>query len=320
MARKKKEGYWCLSYHKSLLRSIEPISVTNRKEYEEIISSAEKLLEEYRNCDFLSKDQTKFLDTISDYWYIDKKKKTVNFGGDSVSFSRRDPRYLEPRERRYCDELKWIKDIKIGQISGTLYVSYNGLEKLESWIPKKVSSFSCTTNKLESLQNGPDEVEGFYDCSKNELIDLDGIASSFKILYCNNNKIKDMSAIPTSVEVIEGKKNLMESFETLPKLDNIKKIDLSYNRLTSMKGAPLGINLRDLNLKNNPVSEKTLKQIYSEMRKKPKKEYEDILNDLWKSFSQYEHLLMYKHNTRLSDKAFRGYDALARYNEISSMI
>jgi hypothetical protein len=87
-----------------------------------------------------------------------------------------------------------------------------------------------------------------------------------------------------------------------------------------MKGAPLGLNLRNFELKGNPVSEKTLKMIYVAMRKKTKVEYEDILNSLWNKITQKEQLILYKTNTRLSDKMVKGYEALINYDKISGMI
>ena len=73
-------------------------------------------------------------------------------------------------------------------------------------------------------------------------------------------------------------------------------------------------------MKGNPIGEKTLKMIYAAMRKKPNMEYEDILNSLWDKLTQAERLIMYKTNTRLSDKIVRGYDALINYDKISGMI
>jgi hypothetical protein len=315
MAKKKSDGYWCVSYQKSLLSSLEPISVSNRDEYLTILSASEKLMAEYRNSDSLTEEQKEFLDEITDHWYVDKKTDSVNFGND-LSISRN--KWGEGH--KYPDEFKWIRSIKIGEIRGYLSIGYNKLEKLESWIPKKVQSFSCCNNNLESLKNGPREVEYHYTCNKNQLKNLDGISRSAVRVDCYDNQITDMSALPANVESIHVYNNLLTSFETFPKLDNIKVIDCRKNKLISMKGAPLGLNLRNFELKGNPIGEKTLKMIYSAMRKKPKVEYEDILNSLWDKLTQAERLIMYKTNTRLSDKIVRGYEALVNYDKISGMI
>ncbi len=317
MGKRKNYGYWCSAFQQSLIRSLEPISVSNRDEYLTIIEASEKLVAEYRHSDSLTDKQREFLDYLSDHWYIDKETDSVNFA-TGLGLSKK--KWND--DEKYPDDFKHIKKIKIGKVHESLSIGYNKLKKLEKWIPKKVGSFSCGNNDLESLKNGPIEVEYSYSCNNNKLKNLSGISRSAVRVDCYHNQITDVSDLPANVEVIHVYSNLLTSFESFPKLDNIKYIDCRKNQLISMKGAPLGLNLRNFELRGNPVSEKTLKMIYVEMRKVKKKdlEYEDILNSLWHKIPYEEQLIMYMTNTRLREDVIRGYDALIRYRKIEDML
>ena len=79
--------------------------------------------------------------------------------------------------------------------------------------------FDCSDNNLISLKGSPKEVSVFFDCSNNNLITLEGspieINGSF---YCNNNNLTSFEYIP---KIIRGdfycRFNNIKSFEYFPR-------------------------------------------------------------------------------------------------------
>ena len=123
--------------------------------------------------------------------------------------------------------------------------------------------------------------------------------------------------MPPEVEHLDCSNNLLTSFEGCT---NVKRtLKCANNKLVSMRGAPCNLSLRDLNLKGNPVSEKTLKTVYKTM-KDCKGDYDTALTKIWHRIPQSDQILMYRDNPNLTEKEIRAYEALSKYSKIKYML
>ncbi len=116
--------------------------------------------------------------------------------------------------------------LNFGKVSGGFSCSDNKLTTLEG-SPKFVgSNFDCYENLITSLKGGPMEVGGFFDCMGNLLTDLKGAPKKIGTDFdCCHNKILTLDGFPIDFEgelelsgnpVIEfmkifGRKNILES-------------------------------------------------------------------------------------------------------------
>ena len=109
--------------------------------------------------------------------------------------------------------------LKFGKVTGLFTCSDNKLTSLEGCPDTVGGSFNCSDNKLTSLEGCPDTVGGWFNCSDNKLTSLEGCASS----------------IGKDVEV-----TLAGDF------------NCSRNKLISLEGFPISIG-RDVHLSHNPI-------------------------------------------------------------------
>ena len=80
---------------------------------------------------------------------------------------------------------------KFGKVTGNFTCSENKLTSLEG-CPQEVGGyFSCIHNKLKDLIGGPQEVGGDYYCNTNELASLEGCSGDIGgYLNCTYNKLE----------------------------------------------------------------------------------------------------------------------------------
>ena len=84
--------------------------------------------------------------------------------------------------------------------------------------------FSCSNNKLTSLEGAPSVVNGGFACFNNNLTSLQGAPSVVKGNFtCANNKLTSLEGAPSVVKGI---------------------FYCSHNNLTSLQGAPSVVNNR----------------------------------------------------------------------------
>jgi hypothetical protein len=139
-------------------------------------------------------------------------------------------------------------------------------------------SFICCYNRLKNLAGAPMEVGGIFDCGHNELINLIGAPAIVGgPIYFGNNRLVGLEGAP----VRHG-----SGYETGP-----------------------GIFL------SNPVSEKTLYNIYQYMIRGFS--YQRALGNSWNLMPEEDRILMYADNPDLSDDERRGYELMNRVKEIS---
>jgi len=103
------------------------------------------------------------------------------------------------------------------EVSGTFNISKNLQITSLKGSPKIVGSFYCWECNLESLEFGPEIVNGSYNVFKNRLTSLKGGPKEVYNFHCN--------------------KNLLTSLEFAPK-KVINEFDCSYNQLTSLEHSP----------------------------------------------------------------------------------
>ncbi len=106
------------------------------------------------------------------------------------------------------------------------------------------SHFSCSNNKLTSLEEAPSSVGGDFSCYKNKLTSLeDGAPSSVNgDFYCYNNTLTSLEGAPSSVggDFFCSENNLT-SLEGAPSSVG-GSFYCSDNNLTSLEGAPSSVN------------------------------------------------------------------------------
>ena len=131
--------------------------------------------------------------------------------------------------------------------------------------------FSCDDNQLTSLEGAPREVGGSFSCGYNRLTSLEGAPRKVRgDFYCGSNLLTSLEGAPREVG---------------------RRFDCYNNRLTSLVGAPRKVG-RDFCCESNPVPKRTLKSIFSLMRKGAS--YEEVLRRKWKRYSHKTKSLLYR--------------------------
>ena len=291
-----KDG-WDLNGHRNLMRAASDLKEIEPEYYREIQKISHKLLDKYTRDPRISKTQRRVLDQVVGNWVVDTEsgevitKGYLSIGGWAFDHS-------------HLDVIRTIKFKRLESL--TLYRSTG---KLESWIPQEVKNFNCSGNNLRSLKNGPSIVR-IYDCSRNNITSLKSMGvSELHSLDCSENKIKSLIGMPKEVNFLRCHKNKLRSLEGCGYVK--KELNVSSNLLVSLKGCPINLSLRDINFKNNPVTEGTLKMVYREMRKNGGN-YESALNKVWKSIPLKDQYLMYNDNPGLSERERKGYELVNR--------
>jgi hypothetical protein len=92
--------------------------------------------------------------------------------------------------------------INFGTVKYNFSCSNNKLTTLEG-SPKTVGDdFYCTRNKLTSLEGGPDIISGDFDCSNNKLKTLEGFPKSIGgYVDCSRNDIINFKGFPDNMDL-----------------------------------------------------------------------------------------------------------------------
>jgi hypothetical protein len=145
------------------------------------------------------------------------------------------------------DGQKITKDTPLNKWQGSFSCSYNKLTSLE-YCPSEVGGdFDCFNNVLTSLEYGPSEVGGNFWCSNNKLTSLEYCPSEVGGDFsCYSNKLTSLEYCPSEVGgSFDCYNNKLTSLEYCPsevggsfwcssnKLTSLKDI---HKQLTKMKG------------------------------------------------------------------------------------
>jgi hypothetical protein len=233
-----------------------------------------------------------------------------------------------------------FKDVRFGVVEESFTCARNQLTSLEG-APHKVSvSFDCSDNQLTSLEGAPQKIGHSFYCHNNQLTSLEGapreVGGGF---YCGDNQLTTLEGAPQKVnEHFYCYDNQLTTLEGAPQKvgggffcsDNQltslvgapQKVGAGFycekNQLTSLEGAPREIG-RDFDCEGNPVSEETLKSIFSLMEKR--KSYLQAVESLWNEIPLEDQALLYRPEFEwVSPEEERKLEALKAYVGFKGMI
>jgi hypothetical protein len=97
-------------------------------------------------------------------------------------------------------DLVGFKGVRFGRVSGGFSCSNNRLETLEGAPETVGGDFYCGNNRLETLEGAPETVDGGFYCSNNRLETLEGAPDSVGgDFLCYNNRLTTLEGSPESV-------------------------------------------------------------------------------------------------------------------------
>jgi hypothetical protein len=312
---------WTSSQKTALENLISGMSKEHPEQHAQIIAASDFLFAKYRKSDSLTDDEIRLLDSASNNWYIDPENGGVvtdhmysdDWGLSSRTWNKEGAKEKKQRE----NDAKIARDIKFSFIS-SISIRSCKVSKFWSNFPKKCRRFDGSHNNLKSLKGGPVKVLDNYDCSYNELKSLEGAPIKVESMSCNKNSITSLSGLRVKkMESLKCSHNQLTDLVGCPEITDW--LDVSFNQLISVKGAPINLNLRQLNFKGNLVSEKTLKMVFNSM-KKERGDYETGLSKVWKKIPVDDRLHMFQDNPELSDGEIKRYSNLRRYNNLKDLI
>ena len=160
----------------------------------------------------------------------------------------------------------------------TLNCSFNEITELPQ-LPPKLTTLNCAGNNIAELPNLPTTLTTL-DCAGNDLSSFDfsrlSNLKNLEELDCSYNKMKELINLPTTLTTLRCAGNDLSSFDfskltnltnlekldcssnnlavfDVPKLNNLKILDLSDNQLTQLSvSLPI---LEELNCKNNQLTD-----------------------------------------------------------------
>ena len=324
---KKKKFIWNSSLNDNVINLIKGMEMNNPDEYNSIRNSLDSLLKRYTDCDFLDEETRKALDKIGVPWHSNPEDKTISIDGSLESsnlFLNSPYRIWEKKEsltekRKRLVIASLLKKINFRSCY-SLYIRYSETNRLWAGIPREVDNvFDCSHNSLTSLKNGPIKARD-YDCSYNKLKSLKHVAKNIlDDLDCSNNELTtlDDSMIETELLRFDCSKNKLKSLDGCPAV--MKSLNVSSNELVSMRGAPLNLTLRNINLKGNVVSDSSLKMAFNAM-KAASGDYGKGLLKIWKKIPMDDQIHMYHDLPEITEADKRKYEAYKNYLSIKDVI
>ena len=232
----------------------------------------------------LTQEQVQWLDECAEEtWTLNPQTGLVDVEGD-----------FSCSDRGLTD----FKGVKFGVVTGNFGCEHNQLTSLEG-APQKVEvGFYCYVNQLKSLEGAPQVVGGYFNCKKNALTSLVGAPQRVDGRFlCDDNLL---TSLVGASRVVGG------------------DFVCNNNQLTSLEGAPLKVGW-DLSCENNPVSEKTLKAIFTKMQKGTS--YLAAVESLWSKIPQYDQALLYADDFKwVTPEQSRGLVALRAYQALRGML
>jgi hypothetical protein len=94
-------------------------------------------------------------------------------------------------------DLVGFKGVRFGRVSGGFSCSNNRLETLEGAPETVGGDFYCGNNRLETLEGAPETVDGGFYCSNNRLETLEGAPETVgEDFYCRDNSLITLEGAP----------------------------------------------------------------------------------------------------------------------------
>ena len=186
-------------------------------------------------------------------------------------------------------------------------------EEQISWLDK------CTTGWSLNSSTGLIDVDGGFNCRGQLLKDFKGVAFGHVRVdfYCDNNQLTSLVGAPQTVGGdFYCNRNQLTTLVGAPQTVS-GNFDCYGNQLTTLEGAPQTVK-GSFYCDGNPVSEETLKSIFSLM--KNGKSYQQALEEYWPKMGDEDRTLMYKDHSSLTPEETRKYKALATYGNIKGYL
>jgi len=200
----------------------------------------------------------------------------------------------------YCtgENLTDFKGVRFGVVEGDFNCHNNQLTTLEGAPHEVGGNFDCDNNQLTTLEGAPRKVGDIFGCRGNQLTSLVGapheVGSDF---YCHNNQLTTLEGAPQRVG---------------------RNFRCDNNQLTSLVGAPQRVRLI-FYCYGNPVSNETLKRIFSLMKKG--ESHMQAVESLWSKIPLEDQTLLYRPEFEwVSPEERRKLEALRAYQGFKGMI
>jgi hypothetical protein len=260
----------------------------------------------FENTQELTPEQIEWLDKFTDgsTWTLNPQTGLVDVKGD-FACSRQG--------------LTDFKGVRFGEVSEDFYCSYNQLTSLEG-APQKVGGvFYCDRNNLTSLEGAPHEVGGSFYCNDNQLTTLEGAPREVGGYFrCSYNQLTSLKGAPQKVGGgFDCEKNQLTSLVGAPQ-EVGGGFSCENNQLTSLEGAPQRVR-GGFYCEKNPVSEETLKSIFSLTREG--NSYLQAVETLWNEIPLDDQALLYRPGFEWVSPEFgKKLDAIKAYQGFKGMI
>ena len=205
------------------------------------------------------------------------------------------------------------------KVGDDFYCDHNALTSLVGAPQSVGENFRCNHNALTSLEGAPQRIRGTFACHINALTSLVGAPLKVgKDFYCSYNALTSLVGAPLDyVKYFNCEHNALTSLMGAPQRVG-EGFYCSYNALTSLVGAPKRARC-GLSCVNNPVSEKTLKAIFTKMKKDTS--YLAAVESLWSKIPQDDQVLLYADDFKwVTPEQSRGIVALRAYQDLRGML
>jgi hypothetical protein len=191
-----------------------------------------------------------------------------------------------------------FKGVRFGVVGGRFLCNNNQLTSLEGAPQEVGGSFYCNNNQLTSLDGAPQEVGWYFYCNNNQLTSLDGAPQKVGgHFYCHDNQLTSLEGAPREVE---------------------GDLRCDNNQLTSLVGAPQRVGLI-FYCEGNPVSNETLKRIFSLMKKG--ESYMQAVESFWSEIPVEDQALLYRPEFEwVEPEERRKLEAIQAYQGFKGMI
>jgi hypothetical protein len=129
--------------------------------------------------------------------------------------------------------------IKIHKVNGNVHVTRQALTTLENMPEIVTGDFNCSHNNLQNLNGLPKEIGGNLNISFNKIKVLKNIQSDIKGNFiCSNNQIESLNGSPTYVRGnFDCSSNLLDDLQG-SSLQVFGDMNCINNELNSLRGAP----------------------------------------------------------------------------------
>ena len=208
------------------------------------------------------------------------------------------------------EQIEWLDECALGtwtlnpqtglvDVNGIFECSEEGLTDFKGVKFGEVSEdFYCNKNALTSLVGAPQEVGVDFSCEHNQLTSLEGAPQSVDGSFdCDHNALTSLVGAPQRVD---------------------GNFFCENNQLTTLVGAPQRVGGRFF-CDDNPVSEETLKAIFTKMQKGTS--YLAAVESLWSKIPQDDQVLLYGDDFKwVTPEQSRGLVALRAYQGLRGML